>query len=81
MSKETCIEIEKSKLNLADNQEIQNSNFLGSNYAEAETKPGSAFKMSGKSPEISEKHKIEDPNALILIIRKLATNPKELNNL
>jgi hypothetical protein len=47
-------------------------------YTEPETKPGSADKSGNKSRESSDQLKIEEASGLILLLRKLASNPQEV---
>jgi len=80
MSKGTYVIIEKSKLDNGDQSENSKLDLKRPSNSEADTKPGSADKQAGMSFNDSEKHKIDEESALLLI-RRLAANPLEFHHM
>ena len=80
MSKKAVLEAEKSKQ--ASKQETKTIKNFGKRciFSEPETKPGSTDKPQRSASE-GEGHKMEDSSPLILVLRKIAVNPQEVNNL
>lgn len=81
MSKKAVLEAEKSKQ--ASKQETKIIKNFGKRciFLEPETKPGSTDKPQRSASEGGEGHKMEDSSPLILVLRKIAVNPQEVNNL
>lgn len=81
MSKKAVLEAEKSKLPSKQETKIVKNFGKRCLFSEAETKPGSTDKPQRSVSDEGEGAKIEDHSSLVLVLRKIAVNPQEVNNL